>query len=413
MLIKEKELQQIQAQFNQVIQYNYPIKEINTDGLFQEWYENKEVFISTFGGLIYEFPTEVQFNMCAAQKEDKFKDVCTKLYLLSFSSVLNDNPVNVYKNLDINPALYQWFIESVTADSFFENRTAKEFQCNNGNKIPSGAKVLKSFKYFIKNEKLLRELQDECSIIIQENKLKGHICLSVHPLDFLSLSENACNWSTCHSLQKEFAAGNLSLMVDSSTFIVYLKSGHNQIISNFPEDILWNNKKWRMLGFLSQDFKMMFLGRQYPCEIQGILNDTLYDIFQKIGLIGKNWTPFINDCYKANEYFWTNQMYPRGYEQMEPLIKFLKLSLISLNFNDLLYSSDYKQPYWAAQYAQDVFLELDNEESSFEIGKPVKCLKCGKHYILDSEIMVCRDCYGVKQNVPLSILEKQMLKKEN
>lgn len=89
-------------------------------------------------------------------------------------------------------------------------------------------------------------------------------------------------------------------------------------------------------------------------------------------------------------------MYPRGYERMVPIGDFLKVSTMALNFNDLLYSSEYKRPYWAARYSDSLLRELDNEGSNFEIGRPVKCLKCGKHYILDSEIMLCRNCYGVK-----------------
>lgn len=407
-IISLEELEYIQVQFDKVIYHNYPINKINTDNLFREWYENKEIFISTFRDLIFETQEEISFTISSFQKQDEYKDISTRLQLFTEAP-----------SKSVNSAVYSWFTKTVTPESLFENKTIKDYRFFDEKlqtfiKIPTGAKVLKSFKYFFEDKQLLREFQDECSMILQKNKIRGHLCLSVHPLDFLSLSENACNWDTCHSLQKEFAAGNLSLMTDPSTFIIYLKSGQNQIISNFPDDVLWNNKKWRVLGFLSQDFKMMFAGRQYPYPIDNVLENYIYDILKQSGLIGDNWIPWTREAYKAkNCGFCTNIMYPRGYENMVPLINFLKISTLALNFNDLLYSSDYHYPYWTAQYAQDGFLELDNEESVFEIGRPVKCLQCGNHYILDSEIMICRDCYGVKQNIPINILEKKMLKKEN
>ena len=83
-------------------------------------------------------------------------------------------------------------------------------------------------------------------MILQEDKIEGTLCFSVHPLDFLSSSENTYNWRSCHSLDGEFCAGNLSYMADSATMICYLKSDKEEILPRFPEDIPWNNKKWRV-----------------------------------------------------------------------------------------------------------------------------------------------------------------------
>ena len=51
-------------------------------------------------------------------------------------------------------------------------------------------------------------------------------------------------------------------MIDSSTFIVYLRSEKtDNILPTFPNTVQWNSKKWRMLMFLSDDYQMMFAGR--------------------------------------------------------------------------------------------------------------------------------------------------------
>ena len=73
----------------------------------------------------------------------------------------------------------------------------------------------------------------------------------MHPLDYLSLSENTYNWRSCHSLDGEYRAGNLSYMMDKSTVICYLKSNDDVILSNFGPEVKWNSKKWRVLLYFS------------------------------------------------------------------------------------------------------------------------------------------------------------------
>ena len=46
-------------------------------------------------------------------------------------------------------------------------------------------------------------------MILQDVKVSGDLVLSVHPLDYLSISDNNHNWYSCHSLDGEYGAGNL------------------------------------------------------------------------------------------------------------------------------------------------------------------------------------------------------------
>lgn len=125
-------------------------------------------------------------------------------------------------------------------------------------------KLVKAFKYFEENPRSLEDIQNYASRIIQEDKIEGTLCFSVHPLDFLSVSENTYNWRSCHALDGEYRAGNLSYMVDRSTFICYLRGAENQKLPHFPEDVLWNSKKWRMLLYMEDKRRGLMAGRQYP-----------------------------------------------------------------------------------------------------------------------------------------------------
>ena len=149
-------------------------------------------------------------------------------------------------------------------DSFFDNLVSVGYTTADGTKIKPGMKLSKAFKFFVDDEDILDNIQTLASRIIQNNVLSGELCVSVHPLDFLSSSENSYNWRSCHSLNGEYRSGNLSYMVDSTTFIAYIKGKDKHVLPNFPNDVKWNSKKWRTLFFTSENFEVLFAGRQYP-----------------------------------------------------------------------------------------------------------------------------------------------------
>ena len=194
----------IKQQFKEVIKYSQHIEDPKVEYLFREWSANKEKFINLFGGLIYEWPQPVEFTLDDHQKKNR---------AMEFADIVADS----FNNSDL-----AGFIDD-NIDTFFENKVSND----NYNGIPKGMKLLKAFKYFEDNKCVLRNIQDMASQIIQEDKIKGTLCFSIHPLDFLSSSENTYNWRSCHSLDGEFRAGNLSYMVDDCTFMIYLKGADN------------------------------------------------------------------------------------------------------------------------------------------------------------------------------------------
>ena len=145
-------------------------------------------------------------------------------------------------------------------ESFFDNVVSN----SDRKEVPKGMKLVKAFKFFEKDKSTLTEIQNMASQYIQENCMTGTLCFSVHPLDFLSSSENTYNWRSCHALDGEYRAGNLSYMVDSTTFMVYLKGADGVVIPGFPTNVKWNSKKWRMLIHAANDDELIFAGRQYP-----------------------------------------------------------------------------------------------------------------------------------------------------
>ena len=118
----------IKEQFSQVIQYSQNIPEPELDGLFDDWAKAKAKFIKRFGGLIYEWPEPIEFQL---------DDVERKRRATEFA----DDVFNTYHNEELAR-----FIDD-NIDTFYENKVSNE----SSKKVPKGMKLVKAFKYFEKN----------------------------------------------------------------------------------------------------------------------------------------------------------------------------------------------------------------------------------------------------------------------
>ena len=386
----------IKQQFKSVISYSQNIPDPKVDVLFREWETNKEKFINRFGGLIYEWSEPIEFTLDDAQKRQRAMEFATTV-----SDTFN------------NPVLAEFIDENL--DGFFENKVVKTVP---NSEIPQGMKLLKAFKYFEPNKAALRSIQDLASNIIQENKIKGTLCFSVHPLDFLSSSENTYNWRSCHALDGEYRAGNLSYMIDNCTFMVYLKGADNQKLYGFGP-VEWNSKKWRMLIHAAEDDSIMFAGRQYPFSSKSGI-DTVLNIYNNLMMMGKKEHPWISSWYKYAGWRadYVDSYVPYDATDMEDAVSLATRYIVydnqlvdirrvvregpnCLNYNDILKSTCYKYPYYAI-YDPYSYHSVDHLLANpVVVGEEVPCLHCGEELIRNPETMRCDDCeleYGTEEN---------------
>jgi hypothetical protein len=395
----------IKEQFRDVIRASQGIEDPKVDELFSKWEQNKKKFIDRFGGLIFKVPEPVEI---ALEENEKVSQA------IEFADIVTNN----FNNIELGD-----FIQN-NANTFFDNRVSK----SEDKRIPPGAKLLKVFKFFEKNTVKLKKIQSMASMVIQGGKVRGHLYFSVHPLDYLSSSENGCNWKSCHSLHGEYRAGNLSYMTDKTTFMVYLASEGNTSIPNFG-DVEWNSKKWRMLIHASEDDEIIFAGRQYPFKSKEILNLVLekYNNFFTVKLRantlqkGENdlWGAVFQDILCEKTYSGWKDDYVDAVcsqttgDSIDLVTKYiiynkwlLDLTDIveqgagALNYNDILYSSVYQYPYFALKNRAP-HSKRKRMRYPIIIGEKASCLECGNHQILDSDTMRCYDCeltFGTEEN---------------
>lgn len=351
------------------------------DKLFEDWEKSKERFIKRFGGLVYEWPVQVEFALAPKEKRNKAIEFADYMF-------------RQFRNEDLSKFL------DANIDSFFDN-LVNDNSINSS--IPKGMKLIKAFKFFEKDKEVLCHMQDLASQYIQENKIKGTLCFSVHPLDFLSSSENTYKWRSCHALDGEFRSGNLSYMVDNTTFMVYIKGENKAKLPNFPESVPWNSKKWRVLIHEHPETSMMFAGRQYPFSSPTGL-EVVLNVYNNILMEATEIKHFWNDKPKFSQ--WSDR-YLTKFEEVNLSSKFLlygttlldledvvKEGNRALNYNDVLFSSCYTQPYYSIiNYGSDFYNCPDYlKQHPIHLGGPVLCLHCGVDYIEDSGYMRCNDC---------------------
>ena len=378
------EVSKIKDDFEKVIEYSQGYEVYVLDPLFTTWEKNKEKFIKRFGGLIYEWPEEIEITLSENEKTLRVREFVNHIY-------------NNYNNADL--AL---FVDD-NCLSFFENKVSS----NRNRVIPKGMKLVKAFKFFEKNPNILRTIQDEASQIIQENKIKGKLCFSVHPLDFLSSSENTYKWRSCHALNDDFRAGNLSYMADSTTFMAYIKGADDVELNAFGPEVKWNSKKWRVLFHVEDNDNIIFAGRQYPFSSKEGL-DLILDIYNN--LMAEEYPTLSNYRYNGwhNEYIdkyvppvvGTENLAPIELDEqylvwnrkIYPLPQIVVDGYKALNYNDILKSSIYDTPYYTTlRYSS-------YHGNTVSIGHYVGCLRCGA-ILEDPASMICDTCMS-KVGIP-------------
>ena len=392
----------LQQDFIKVLSHSQgiPEKEFNINKLFRLWEEGKKYFIEKMGGeLIYTYPEKVTFHLDEETRYNRVEE---------FIDWLKNNFIwMLVKDADLG-ALTEFV--SIHKKDFFLNSLSKEFKTkvyiNYSYKeviIPKGMKIIKAFKFFIEDKDLLTEIQNRASMILQEDKIDGYLCFSVHPLDYLSISLNNMNWRSCHALDGDFRAGNLNYMTDNCTAVVYLRSDKPDAeIPCFGPEVPWNDKKWRVLLFFSNEREMVFAGRQYPFEATCALEPWVKKILEKL------FPPYLKDYQPTHWDEWTDlsldaiKLERDTIEFKSPYyVLNRKQGLVALNkliyynkykvfYDDLQESSIYTKPYHIEKITSDgQFLERQTE---FYIGHNAPCPICNTDYITSSEWMVCDSC---------------------
>ena len=103
------------------------------------------------------------------------------------------------------------------------------------------------------------------SQILNQKELSGELCISIHPMDYLTMSDNDCGWDSCMSWTDhgDYRRGTVEMMNSPMVVVAYLTSDSPYLITN---EKTWNNKKWRELFIVNEDLITHIKGYPYQSE---------------------------------------------------------------------------------------------------------------------------------------------------
>lgn len=147
------------------------------------------------------------------------------------------------------------------------------------------------------------------SMVLNQKTLKGNMCLSIHPLDYMTMSDNNCDWTSCMSWQDNgcYRQGTVEMMNSACVVVAYLRSAEDMWM---PGNKTWNSKKWRQLFIVTPE--VITNVKAYPYA-----NDSLTDIVltwlkelaekANIGTYTKNIYKYSTHCaFEITEDGWDN-----------------------------------------------------------------------------------------------------------
>ena len=134
------------------------------------------------------------------------------------------------------------------------------------------------FEYF-------RRAHSRC---LNTKTLSGELCLSIHPLDYMTMSDNHCGWDSCMSWtgDGEYKQGTVEMMNSPCVVVGYLASNypycwkHWSNTENRKEEC-WNSKKWRCLFIVDEDFIINVKG--YPYENDNLIKAAIAKLTELAG----------------------------------------------------------------------------------------------------------------------------------
>lgn len=260
----------------------------------------------------------------------------------------------------------------------------RELQLQKGMKpVRALSKIVDYFKdveSFKKVASLFEAYRLQHSVVLNDKMVKGNLVVSIHPLDYMTMSDNASNWQSCMSWREKgcYHVGTIEMMNSNNVVCCYLESKEPFHFNseNESDAYTWNNKKWRQLLYVTKD--IIVSGKPYP-YVNNDLTKALIEVVRKLAKQNLNWEysfgpelyqdmKHINGAYSMNR--------ARDYIRNRDMKKHNILFDTKGMYNDMLNDSNTK--YWCVRN------KVKHNKIISYSGKAT-CLCCGESIVYFNE----------------------------
>jgi hypothetical protein len=272
-------------------------------------------------------------------------------------------------------------------------------------RVEKGAKVVRLLGKLAKAFELpgFEEFRILHSQVMNDRVIKGDLCLSVHPLDFLTMSDNTMNWSSCmrfasNALNRRhpgayvdaggcYRVGTVEMMNSPYIIEAYIRDRSTFPMPNGQE---WSNKKWRTLIYVSSNLITSI--KSYPYQ-SSALSRAAVDWVRELATKNQGWT-YEGETATAWRY------YPEDDATQFPTMQEARVEIVMET--DRMYN-DFGECTFHYGFIKDNLSPHQVHTFGDNYSGARTCLWCGKVEVgssvydeLHNDFVICSSCSGVK-----------------
>ena len=362
--------------------------EINLPRVLKSWSENK---IDLYKLLGEEFIIRKQISYTkdiSNLNNDLYHNDIVKNFIYEFKDRYfrltqydRDYDIICYSILDWNTLA----TNKIDVDYVFVHpESGEEIKVQKGMKATKVIKKLLPWVEISENE--YEKFRLEHSKVLNDKAMNGTLCLSIHPMDYITMSDNKSNWSSCMSWVNEggYRGGTVECMNSTNTLVAYLENEDDPC--SFISDSDWNNKKWRCLFVVNPD--VITSVKSYPYH-----NDDILDIVIKwlAELAKENWGAEFDTNTIATTPSGIIDLNTEFNKDLDrrPYMYFVTNGIMYNDFgcasnHHYVLSNDFKAH--EAEITEDIAVHYTEE---------MRCMYCGEVFYPEYESLVlCDNCYN-------------------
>lgn len=304
------------------------------------------------------------------------EDECCMWSLKNIMEIFFSNEDNFIKNIYSGPTC-----------TFFISKD-KRFTLNNNAKMSKAlvkvANVVINYLHDsdasdvrIENTKeRIESFRVEFSTVRNQATFNTPMCLSIHPLDYLTASENSNGWRSCMNIwDGEYRRGVIEMMNSPYVIVAYTPSEHDDLyVANGK---YWNSKKWREFFIVHPTYGVFGI-KGYPYWNPSLETEALSWIRSLLG----------EEQYTAPQTYHLDDSCCDD-TTGEVIFKAPNFNCGPAMYNDFYGSNEY-------QCIVNKAMEPTNEWLDIHYSGESICMVCGERGEFDNESSVCcYDCYEV------------------
>ena len=368
--------------------------------ILTEWEKAKSQLLFNLLGNQFMISKKVEFTEDWGEHEDEINNLWSspfmrrvrkfndELYNSDREQYYSDSHCHMMRILE--PNYKEIWDNKIEFDPYFYKPTDEKGKTINfryGDKwIRAVGKIVKLMGW---PEDEFEDFRNQHSRIIQNKKTSGTLTLSIHPMDYMTMSDNCSDWTSCMSWAEYgcYRHGTVEMMNSPCVLVAYLASDNTTYYIGSGKE--WNNKKYRQLVIVDPAF--ITTVRPYPNE-NTALDEAIISWVQELMI--KN----INPNLTWSKTYSYNPSSCRAYDWAKntPITDDEDVKDFKIRFNTLNMYNDFCHNTHKISVS-NIGKEMGAPGTliEWEYSGASQCMWCGELYphLESEESLCCTDCY--------------------